>query len=835
MKFRKPTFYFMLLGLIITMVCITSTVCPSTSFPQPVHGLLDLSKLDPFKIKKIPLSGEWELYYGKLLYPNDFDQPTSPQPVHTQVPLVWNNQQLPHFGWATYRLKILVPPELHSLSFKIEEMFTAYALYINGVKVASVGEVGMSRDTVVPNYKPLSIQVPLQSQICDIVLQIANFHHKKGGFWRTIYIGANDSLVREHAKAVGYDMLIFGAIMMIALYHVALYSIRRKERSSLFFGLFSFFIAMKLSVANERILVQTWDSIPWEVLVKTVYLSFYLAMPCLLNFFYSLFPTHISKRIVTYYWIMVAAFCLFVLLTPSWIYSYTMLPFEVFTLLCIGYLMLQLFIAAKSIPDARIMLIGFLVLAATGVNDILFDNHMVRSVEMLHYGLLAFIFFQSFILSRRFSFAFNKIEHLTADLRAQADELEKRNTELLLEMDRRINIEKQLLQAQKMEAVGMLTGGIAHDFNNILSCIIGTTSILRFHLNNSIEMSKEFLTDKLSIAENAANRAAQLVKQLLIIAKKHDFSVEALDLNHIVAQVSRICENTLDKSIQIETIVHKKPAVTIGDATFIEQVLLNLCINAAHAMTIMRPEQEKTGGILTLSIEHFPVDDTFKNNTSEALFDSYWLLSVEDTGIGIPDDIRDKLFDPFFTTKSDTKGTGLGLAMAETIIRQHKGFIKIYSQTGVGTTFSVYLPVAPAKTQVITNPYHDNECIQGKGLILVVDDDDFVLPTSCSMLSACGYDVLSADNGEDAIHLFKEHHEKIVLVLLDIAMPHMSGKEVYIALKHINASCKVLLSSGLRHDPQVDFLLSNGASGFIHKPFSLHTLSQNIHSILTEQ
>jgi len=246
----------------------------------------------------------------------------------------------------------------------------------------------------------------------------------------------------------------------------------------------------------------------------------------------------------------------------------------------------------------------------------------------------------------------------------------------------------------------------------------------------------------------------------------------------------------------------------------------------------MRKKDEPMGGNLTVTISHFSPDSHFSSTHVEAIEKKYWLIRVEDTGVGIEPKNMTKIFDPFFTTKSISKGTGLGLAMAYNIIQQHKGFIEVHSQPGEGTSFDVFIPQLDDKQYVSDKIKPDEKLIKGFGTVLLVDDEETLRHTTREILETIGYDVITAKDGREGVDVFKENNDQVKLVFMDMAMPNMSGKDAYIEMKKINPAVKVLLTSGFKFDQRVKEALALGVNGFIQKPFSMVDLSRRIHEII---
>jgi PAS domain S-box-containing protein len=394
--------------------------------------------------------------------------------------------------------------------------------------------------------------------------------------------------------------------------------------------------------------------------------------------------------------------------------------------------------------------------------------------------------------------------------------------------------EQQLRQSQKMETVGTLAGGLAHDFNNVLGGIIGTISLFKYKTSNNREVTLGDVEKYFTTIEESAARASDMVQHLLSLTRKQELSFAPTDLNDVIKGTVKICKNTFDKSIDINAWYSDEKAMTYSDATQIEQCMLNLCINAAHAMTIMKNEGDKFGGILSISLEEVRADKFFfKLHPGINEAESYWVISVQDTGVGMNSQTVAKIFDPFFTTKGEGKGTGLGLAMVYNIIKQHKGFIDVHSKEGIGSTFNIYLPVL--KSIALEKQPAINEAIHhGQGVILVIDDEEVMRQTAQSILEECGYKVMLASDGREGVEMFEKHQHEIDVAVLDMVMPRMSGKQAFIEIKKINSDAKVLLASGFKQDARVESIIGLGVKGFIQKPYGLVKLANSIYKIINE-
>ncbi len=396
----------------------------------------------------------------------------------------------------------------------------------------------------------------------------------------------------------------------------------------------------------------------------------------------------------------------------------------------------------------------------------------------------------------------------------------------------RIKADRELIQAQKMETVGTLAGGLAHDFNNVLGGIMATLSLISHKLKLRGGVDSQKLLEYIEVMTQSGVRASDMISQLLTLSRKQELNFAPVDLNLTIKHVVKIARNSCDKSVQLNPGYQTEPAMVMADPSQIERVLLNLCVNAEHSMTIMKGKDQPWGGILSLSTERITPDDHLKSRYPEAGESDYWILSVSDTGVGMSARTIGMIFDPFFTTKDKGKGTGLGLAMVYNSVRLHNGFLDVRSSEGAGTTVNVYLPVMQDQDKHLHVGAADVSVPKGEGLILVVDDEELMRLASRDILEECGYTVMLAENGQEALDIFRTHHGKIKVILLDMAMPLMSGRETYYKMKEIDPDLRVILVSGLKTDVRVKELLREGIDVFLQKPFTIETLASAVHQLI---
>ncbi len=380
-------------------------------------------------------------------------------------------------------------------------------------------------------------------------------------------------------------------------------------------------------------------------------------------------------------------------------------------------------------------------------------------------------------------------------------------------------MQEQLFQAQKMEAIGTLAGGIAHDFNNMLQGILGYASLIKMKLDDTDPMYKP-----IDVIEKTAMRAAELTQQLLGYARKGKYFVVPLNLNDLVTEVMRIITRTFDRAIEIKTSLSRGLWCVQGDKNQIENVIMNLCINARDAMP--------AGGRLLI--------ETYNKEVIEGEMPYPWakpgryaVIRVTDTGTGMDEEVKRHIFEPFYTTKEVGKGTGMGLAMVYGVVKNHDGFITVDSEVGKGSTFTVYLP-AKEVVDVHKTTEERKKPVTGTGTILIVDDEESIRNLLRDALSGLGYNVIEAENGRDAIEVFESNKGRIDLVILDLIMPVMGGEETLKRLKGIIPDVKVLIATGFGVDSSLQETLKDiGISGFINKPFNIAEISESIKSALS--
>lgn len=375
-------------------------------------------------------------------------------------------------------------------------------------------------------------------------------------------------------------------------------------------------------------------------------------------------------------------------------------------------------------------------------------------------------------------------------------------------------VEEQFRQAQKMEAVGRLASGVAHDFNNLLTIITGFAQLALLEPNPAQSGLEQIL--------RAADRAAALTRQLLIFSRQQSLEVRVVDLNALIHDLEKMIRRIIGEDIQVRTIFHDLEAEVKVDPHQIEQVILNLVVNSRDAMP--------TGGVLTIETQHHDLDaqaaELFACRPGQ-----YFQLSVSDTGTGIDKATLAKIFEPFFTTKSEGRGTGLGLSTVYGIVSQSGGAIRAYSEPGVGTTMRILLPAAtekaPAQARVT-----DHAVQHGSETVLLVEDDETVLALCSTVLQNHGYNVLEAEDADNAVEICRGYRDTIDLLISDVVMPGANGPALAVELRDVRPTMRTLFMSGYTEETMQQYGFSSQNAGFIQKPFSASALARKVRQIL---
>jgi two-component system, cell cycle sensor histidine kinase and response regulator CckA len=948
-KKKNIYLYVFVLALLIFNGC--GGIFTPQNRPKAVNGVLDLRSWHFGEKGPVPLNGEWIFEWQNLATPGIGQKiEQGSKQFFIKVPSSWNGhnsggQKISGNGYATYRLKILLGASAEPLGFKFLDVSSAAVFYVNGKIIMTSGVVGKTALKTTPKYTPQVVYYMPNSKVLEVVAVVSNFNHRLGGIWESVSFGRYKDLSRIRQLNLYLSFFLLGSIIVMAFYHLGFYVLRTRSIITLYFSLFCFFIALRGMTTGERGLLYLFPDINWDLLQRLIYLSFYLAAPAFAMYVRSLFPAEISRRLTRMFGAISVIFSGSVLILSPRLFSYTIPFYQVFTLSLFIYGLYGVIQAVrKKRQSATIFLVGFLIVFAATVNDILYSRHIISSKYLVPFGLFIFIFFQSFLLLMRFSKAFStvevqgdrlkeanesyaveinnrmKVEHELRESKAKYEQLLQSvpagiyefdlnrlrftnvnnvmcdttgysveeflaldPTKLLEDEGRRQmarlgvevragsenpapvelkiitksgktfwaqihtrnyfengvpvkarsvaydmttlkraeeekkELEKKLVQAQKMESIGTLAGGIAHDFNNLLMGIQGNASLLLYDAGMGVDQREQ-----LKAIENYSQRGVDLTAQLLGLARGGKYDAKPTAPNTLIENCAKLFARTR-KEVALGFRLAKNIKMISVDRGQIEQVLLNLLINAWQAM--------ENGGDIIVATENVDLDEGFVKSF-EICAGSFVMISVSDTGIGMDVETQQRVFDPFFTTKEIGRGTGLGLASAYGIIKNHGGIITLNSTPGRGSQFDIYLPASGST--VVDEEAPSDRLVMGNQQILLIDDEKMILDVGTKMLTRLGYGVLSAGSGKEALEIYQKQPDDIDMVILDMIMPGQSGGEVFDELKALKSDIKVLLASGYSLDGNAQEIMARGCSGFIQKPFKLAPLSQKINQILAK-
>lgn len=395
-----------------------------------------------------------------------------------------------------------------------------------------------------------------------------------------------------------------------------------------------------------------------------------------------------------------------------------------------------------------------------------------------------------------------------------------------IEQEKR-QIEEQLRHAQKMEALGRLAGGMAHDFNNLLTGILGNITLAA--TINDVSTIRRLLSE----AEKAAERAAEVTKQLLMMSRRTPVEKKQVSLDNLLKEIQNILVNTFDPSIEISAFIPPGVWSIYASSDQVHQVLLNLCVNARDALMEKKKSSPYQHLRLDITAENVSVEETFCNTHPEAKPGNYVKISVSDTGTGISSSVKPHIFEPFFTTKDEETGTGLGLSIVYAIMKDHGGWVDFWSAEGQGSTFEVFFPAIAGETSHVTaRKYESGGHFHGSETILMVDDEEVILQLGRNTLEPYGYTLLTARDGIEGLNLFEHNLDKVDAVILDLLMPKLSGVETLQRIRDMKPDAKILVSTGNTAEPFPQLVGKYAPSAYLKKPYSHGELLKTLRTVL---
>ncbi|MEM7182604.1 MAG: ATP-binding protein [Spirochaetota bacterium] len=792
--------------------------------PKAKKGIIDLRNWNFNRNDAITLDGEWKFFWRAFHSKKTPEIQIPPQWI--QVPGNWNSfrhkgKEVGGNGFATYKLKVLLGKNAESLALKIGTIGTSYELEINGRRKVQVGKPAMNKANTIPAFHPKTIFLQGNRKELDLVLRVANFHHRRGGIWSSLVLGKSNALVTNYQSKLRIDWFLFGSILIMGIYHISLFLFRRKDQSPLWFGLYSFSIALLCITVESDFLYQLIPG-SWVFVNKIEYLSYYVSSPLLTLFITSLYPQNVRRGLVKLILYIGFFFLAIVIFLPAYIYSYTIHAYEIFNVLNYFYLLVCIISAIRQGQEgSSVFLFGFSILYATVINDILYSQNIIYTGNFLLIGLTTFIFSQSIFLSMRFSYLFHHIEVLSSKLE---------------------NSNKKLVKADKLK--DEFLANTSHELKTPLHGIIGIAEALIDGVSGKLTKMTEKNLMNIVIS---GKRLFNLVNDILDFSKisNQDMVLEhkPVDIRSMGQIVITLMKPLIGiRPVKIFNRVRRNFILGIADENRLQQILINLVGNA------IKFTHE---GEITISAEQ----------------KGQWVyITVSDTGIGIAEDKQGIIFEAFQQADGSVSreygGMGIGLSITKRLVELHHGTIFVESKLEKGSTFTFTIPASDKDStwipeeatlrslyQTSTNQYseersqliHSGTSIKNnkrhsstqKRFILIVDDEPINIEVVKQRLfSLENIEFKVAFNGFQAIEAVQI--KKPDLILLDIMMPRMSGYEVCEKLREKykpNELPIILLTAKSETEDLVEGF-NYGANDYITKPFTKSELISRINTHL---
>ena len=637
-------------------------------------GVLDLRNWNPEIDSVISLDGVWEFYWNGLYNKADLEKLN---PEYISLPSIWNdriidNNKISGTGYGTFRLKLLLPEnkQIPTLGIRIKPL-TNCKVFINEAEVNCIGVLGKDFETSIPDTRPSFATFKSETNTLDVIVQVSNFHHRKGGFLYSIYFGSEEGLLEFIQKIRNRDNFILGFLFFTILYHIGLYLIRRKEILSLYFSFIVLCIFLRTASTGEKLIVD-FLPMPYSVYVAIEYLTFFLVLPIAIKFVDLMFSIQLPKNLYKLIFSVSFIFSFITLITEASFYSNLVnIYLPIFLLELFFSYAIVAFAYYKKKNNALLILLGFSIMLLCTINDILNTTEVIHTSYLAHYGLISVIFSQSLFLLLRFVNAFKENEILSADLQRINEDLENRIIVRTKEiMDEKISAVKANELKDKFISL------LSHDLR---SPIGNAKMLIQSSIESDNESEKELSRSYLDLAVNSINNALEMTKKILQFSQANSGNIE---LNIQICSPARIVDKIFnimlsrirEKKIQLLNFIPEDEKIETDEA-LLQEVILNLVSNS---IKFSRPGD-------------------FISTRSEIDGDKY-LLFVKDTGIGIPEAVRINLFSHTVKTSSigtaGEAGTGLGLPLCRDIAKMLNGEIHLNEKVNDGTEFIIYLPLS---------------------------------------------------------------------------------------------------------------------------------------------
>ncbi|MGL1891831.1 MAG: ATP-binding protein [Spirochaetaceae bacterium] len=744
------TFKFSLIIIFVSILSTCNKSLNSNTAPTVETGVIDLINWDFDNEKPIELVGDWEFYWGEF-------NPSYSNIQFFYLPDTWNGynykgEELKGDGYATYRINILIDKDIKNLSLTATYLQTSAEIYINGELKSSSGKIGKDKLNSIPGYKQHLITFRPESENIEIIVKISNYNYRQGGMWETLTLGSEQNIRSFIQSKRDKDIFFIGAIVIMGIYYLALSFIHKKGKEALFFSIYCFVIVVRIFVTGDILLLKLIPNFPWKILVNIEYISFFAAIPLFLLFTYFIFRDNFLKKLIKIVFVISISFSIFTIVSSVSISSY-LIPFFQITTLSSGIYVL--FILIKNLINndktALLILIGFTAMFLAIINDILFAAGIIHSSNLISYGLLTFIIFQSIVLTMRFASSF-------------------------MEVEKQIQHTEQLEYAKKIaedatKSKSDFLANMSHEIRTPMNAIIGLDRLLaKTELN-------EKQTDYVGKIGSSANNLLGIINDILDFSKIEagKLDIETINFNPITV-IHDLKEMIIPKvhTKNLKLIIDNDKDMDVyfsGDPLRLSQILLNLSNNAIKFTN---------SGSITIKSRIIQINDNITTMKFE----------VTDTGIGLTDNQTTKLFQSFVQADTSTTreygGTGLGLAISKKLTELMGGEIGVESTYGEGSTFYFTIKLESAindENQGVDNSdisISEMDLIRGATLLLV-EDNKINQQVAMETLESEGFIVDIAEDGFEAIDAIG--NKNYDLVLMDLQMPRMGGYEATIEIR----------------------------------------------------
>ncbi len=686
--------YLGLIALLLVFFLAGLTSCSAkqqtTPFPVAESGVLDLRGWNFDQQGTVMMKGKWEFVWNKLLEPTDFK--TQQQQNFIQVPGSWKFQgkEVSPQGYATYRLTILHHPMDRTLAIRIPNILTSYRMWLNGKEVASAGTVGTSINESIPEQMPKLVFMSGDRDQDELVIQVSNFHHRRGGIWKEFEYGASEQVVHHQYIVSSRDMLILGIILMMGGYHFWLYFLRRQERAALYFGLVCIIIGVRMLTLGDCFLVQWFPWIPWQVSLQVEYICLALGPVCGMYYVSAMFPQEAYPRMNKILLVVAGTLSLFVLVTEPIVFSKYIILFQV----SLGFIaIVSVIIMIRAVrhrrPNAILALGGVFIFAASTINDVLYYNEIWYTGDITHYGLLLFVIMQSMIVSKRVSQMMNELEDVTSELRELNNSLETRIESRTVEL-RQMNasLEQSNLDLERMEdARRRLLTNISHDLRTPMTLIQGYLEALHDDIIVDPDERKKYMQLMLRKMTGLNHLIYDVFELSKLESGQVLIHIKEMPIEEFMDQVEQTYAFEVENrglhfySVRhFENVERNRQLVIHIDLERMFQVFNNLVYNAVKFTPI--------GGEIRMHFSYLEEEQKF-------------CIQCMDTGIGVSKEDTVKIFERFYkndySRNSKGGGSGIGLSIAKEIIESHHGAIWVQSELGQGCHFYITLPATSHK------------------------------------------------------------------------------------------------------------------------------------------